>query len=151
MYEQKVEVNYASQTKSFLDKTFETESLNNPMYQYNLFMDNYNTPENQVEDKKLEKLKDSKMYNSFWTVTSNRLYLFLILMGIALPFIGFGLYIWVLTGVVIYFSRLSVVQKNAHQVPNPFKHMIFAPQLCKISNTNSKFYEIQIQGMMRIY
>ena len=99
----------------------------------------------------LKKLKDSKMYNSFWTVTSNRLYLILIMMGIALPFIGLGFYIWVLAGVVIYFSRLSVVKKNAHQVLNPFKHMIFAPQLCKISNTNNKFYEIQIQGIAMIY
>jgi len=133
--------------KSFLDRSFEAELLNNPIHQYNYFIKCYNTPENQVEGIKLEEIKISKVYDTFWSIISNKIYLVLLIFLVSVPVLGLLVYGWIFIAITAYFGGMALYDKNAEKVSDPFQSMVFSPELCRISKMNRKFYEIQIQEL----
>ena len=131
--------------KSFLDKGFESDLHKNPLQQYNYFIRCYNTEENIVDNIKLDELRTSRAFDTFWTFSSRWFWLVMILVLMVVPIFGFFLYVWVLIISMIYYSRLQTIESNTKKVENPFQNMVFCPPLCKTSS-NNKFYEIKIQG-----
>ena len=119
---------------------------NNPIQQYNHVICSYNFPENQQDGIPLEEMGESSVYNTFWRIFSKPVYLISVIFLTVVPVLGIFVYGSILLSVISYITGLQTFRRNQKKIENPFKNMIFSPELCKITKTSNKFYEIKVQG-----
>ena len=119
-----------------------------PMQRYNHVIKRYNVEENRVDNKRLEMMTESKGYRIFWRIISIPVIMMLLEVLILAPFVGILVYGWQLYCIVLYFRGLRIYKKNKAEVDDPFLNMIFCPEICRITNSINKFYEIQVQGKL---
>ena len=124
------------------------DGYDGPIEQYNHVIRTYNIAENQVDGIELDEMENSLCYNYFSRVAMKPIYLFLVLLTIIFPFAGTLIYFCIIVGLICYMSRLKVFRANQKRVSNVFKKMVFSPELCRITRTSNKFYEIRIRGIL---
>ena len=116
------------------------------MQQYNHVINCYHNEANQVENYQLKSMNESKFYHSYWKILTSLPFVFLFELCIVIPFLGLILFCWQVYAVVLYFEGLRVYKENRSSDVDPFENMIFCPEICKLSNSINKFYEMQVQG-----
>ena len=121
-----------------------------PIQCYNHVIQSYNVQENRVDEKHLRSVSESRCYSKFWRIFRVPLLLIFFQMLILMPIIGLIFYLWELYSVIAYFRGLRVYHSNKLVVEDPFQNMIFCPEICRITNSINKFYEIQLNGMLLI-
>lgn len=126
------------------------ESDLDPMQQYNHVVTCFQLEENRVGDYVLQKMTESITYRKYWMILCSPVLILVFQFLILLPFVGCLLYLWQLFAIVLYFKGLNVFHANKREVADPFQNMIFCPEICRLTNSINKFYEIQVQGLYSI-
>lgn len=126
---------------SFLD-----EQLEDPIQQYNYVIHHYNFEENQINHTKLSLIRESSVYHQFWKIYCRPWLLFTFLGCTVVPGVGLLVYLWMVAGILAYLSGVLVFNRNRSEVSDPFQNMIFSPELCRITNSLNKFFDIKIRG-----
>lgn len=150
-FEKDTSSSFISSKTTLIESNSFQDHIRTPSQQYNYFIHNYNTAENQVDDIILDEIPKSSLLNFFWKITRHPCALFLFLASIAIPALGLVSYIWLSASIIAYFSALKVCYRNEKNVCDPFKNMIFCPALCRITKTCNKFFEIKIDGKLIIH
>ena len=132
--------------KRLLSESVLSQVLIDPMQQYNYVIQCYNITENQVEGVKLKPVRESIFYSRCWGIFSKPVLLLLTVLLILVPVIGVLAYLLFVYFVVFYLVDLGIHRGNQAEVANIFKNMVYSPELCKITNSVNKFFEIKVQG-----
>ena len=119
-----------------------------PIQCYNHVIRSYNVEENRIDEKYLRNMSESCCYSRYWRIFRVPFLIIFLQILIVCPIIGLFFYIWQLYSVITYLRGLRVYRSNRITVDDPFQNMIFCPEICRITNSISKFYEIQLNGTL---
>lgn len=149
MYEKESESLLLDSRETVIQNSFVCDNPEDPIQQYNYVIHHYNFEENQINHTRLDLIQESTIYHQFWQVSSRPWLLFTMLALIIIPGIGFLIYIWLSIGILNYLYGLPIYNRNRTRISDPFQNMIFSPELCRITNSLNKFFDIKIRGKMR--
>jgi len=133
-----------------LDTTFQAaEDLDAPMAKYNYVVRCYNSMLDR-RNIELELMNESGLYRSVWKTLKRPCLTFFMLLLVPTPGLGFIIYAWLFSGIMMYFSGLSVFRKNSRKAEDVFKDMILCPELCVENQTPNRFYDLRVSGIFII-
>jgi hypothetical protein len=115
----------------------------NPIFRYNYFAICYNFHQNQIHKISLEKLPKYKLYYFFYPVLQLKYFLLHILLDF-IPYINILWFLLLVALWLMYERAFVVYRKNFKKLPNPFKKMIYEPEICRKLNCMNKFLEVPI-------
>lgn len=70
----------------------------------------------------------------------------IVVLIIGAPFLNVLLLAALYVYVGIYIRRLSVFETNKRCVPDPFKNMVYDPQICHSLHRDHYFFEVELKG-----
>jgi hypothetical protein len=135
--------------------------LTNPIDKYNFFVKQYNIDYNKGDGEVMSRICGESLY-SFSYIIQNRMFNFIIIFGlvpgmillmkyylfegILFYIIFYSIYFGVifllcLLTIIIYCLAKRTYNINYRKVSNPFKRMIFHPDLCRLLNVNNHHVE----------
>eukprot|EP01016_Furgasonia_blochmanni_P025000 TRINITY_DN26990_c0_g1_i1.p1 TRINITY_DN26990_c0_g1~~TRINITY_DN26990_c0_g1_i1.p1 ORF type:complete len:228 (-),score=47.43 TRINITY_DN26990_c0_g1_i1:152-835(-) len=115
---------------------------------YNHVINCYNSMENRVAEIYLKKMAERKYYNTFvnlFRTIAKRLILYLI--ALIVPLTGFAILVWQIYCYLFYLKSRKLFEENQRLVSDPFVNMIFAPELCRITNSINHYYQVEIKDV----
>jgi hypothetical protein len=137
--------------------------LTNPIDRYNFFVDQFNIDYIRLEDQKMLRLSGQAIYSICHLLQEGLFNYIVIFMLIPLIlyfsrlliefegffFIIYSFYFILLLiisffTIVIYLKAKYTYQKNLKRVSNPFRRMIYHPDLCRMLNVNNTHLEYNI-------
>jgi hypothetical protein len=71
---------------------------------------------------------------------------FVLFILLCLPILNIFLDLALIYGVVIYWLRLGLHERNMAKVPDPFKNMVFDPELCFKLHKDFYAFTIEFKG-----
>jgi len=126
-----------------LDTTVQpTEDLDYPMTQYNYVVRSYNSTLDGGKGE-LGLMSESGFYRSVWRTLKSPCMTLFVLLLVPTPGLGLLIYVWLFTGIMMYFSGMSVFKKNVRKVPDAFQDMVLCPELCTDNQIPNKHYELR--------
>lgn len=138
--------------------------LDNPIEKYNFFVAQYNISYNLVDNKKMKHIPLEKMYRIGFHLQSAFIYFIIVYSLVPCilflfqyfiyenhlfylcflsVYMGFLFIICFLT-LLSYIIAINTFQKNLKEINNPFKNMIYHPDLCRLLNVNNEHVEYLI-------
>jgi hypothetical protein len=148
-------------------KTKQLVVLTNPIDKYNFFVDQYNLDYNRGDGEAMSRVYCESIY-SFGYIIQNRVFNYIILFGllpgilllskfylfddvkfyVAFYSVYFGLLVLLcLLTLIFYCFAKRTYSINYNRVNNPFKRMIFHPDLCRMLNVNNHHIEYAIDKL----
>ena len=122
----------------------------NSLKKYNIFVDIYNNEVNQISNTKFKKVKDLKFYNLFDKFFSSFSGKFATLILLLIPGVNLVIFLIILTMMILFENAYSIFKENEKKVKDPFEKMIYSPELCKNVDKTHHFYEIELNGKIKI-
>eukprot|EP01016_Furgasonia_blochmanni_P016524 TRINITY_DN1961_c0_g1_i4.p1 TRINITY_DN1961_c0_g1~~TRINITY_DN1961_c0_g1_i4.p1 ORF type:complete len:298 (+),score=25.40 TRINITY_DN1961_c0_g1_i4:65-958(+) len=121
----------------------------NPMAEYNHVINCYNSMENRIAEMYLKKLPERNYYNQLINTIrtlAKRTTLYLVILFI--PIVGLFMLVWHIVCYLFYSECFRIYLDNKRLInDDPFVNMIFAPELCRITNSINHYYQVEIKDV----
>ena len=122
-----------------------------PISRYNYVIEAYNTESNRNGNDYLYLMMDSSFYKCIYSMMNNFFgEVLLIIIMIFLPIINIFTFILVLWTFMFYQKFLALYKKNEKIVEDPFKNMVYSPEMCESINKINWFFQLQFEGFLLI-
>lgn len=119
---------------------------------YNIFIENYNNPKCIVDAITLDSMPDSDIYNKFFIMMHNNtkvqptsLFQFIYFLLLNVPVINCFLFLVCAICVFIYFKCLAIHDRNVAKIIDPFKNMVYDPEMCFTLHKDYYFFTIEFK------
>ena len=120
-----------------------------PISRYNYVIDAYNNESNRIDNTILPQMPICSAYKFIYSMMNNFLgEVLLIILMIFLPFINVITFILILWAFIYYMKFLIHFRRNEKIVDDPFKNMIYSPEMCDSIHKINWFFEIQFEGFL---
>ena len=122
-----------------------------PISRYNFVIEAYNNECNIIDNKKLELMKNCSLYKSIYSLMNNFFgEVVLIIIMIFVPVINLITFFLILWSFIYYCKFLELYKKNEQIIPDPFKNMVYSPEMCESIRKISWFFELEFQGLFSL-
>lgn len=138
--------------------------LTDPIQKYNYFINNYNVNYNVVNNTPLKTIPFHSFYTICYIIQNSILNLFILFvvipavllvareyldlkhfyLNVIIPLYYFLLILSSTVVVIIYFNAKRIYRENSKKIANPFKNMIFHPDICR--SIMNKHIELSLEG-----
>lgn len=115
----------------------------NPIFRYNYFVVCYNSSFNQINGIKLNRVPRNKIYYNCYPILQGKYILLHIILDI-IPYINVLWAIFLMFMWLVYERAYSGYRVNVKKLMDPFKKMVFCPELCEKFKCMNKFIEIPV-------
>lgn len=136
-------------------KLYEEESVpaslpRDPISRYNLVIDAYNHECNRISEKLLTKTKDSSLYKCSYSLMNSFFgEVLLIVILIFVPGINVLTFFLILWSFLHYNRFVGNCKENEMVLQDPFKNMVYSPEMCETLNRIHWFFELEFKGFVR--
>ena len=137
MLENEISCNLITNTK---------ENPMGPIEKYNFFINLYNQEPNSINNTTLKSMKNKKLYNIFINVLKKYWGKFLYTILLIFPMLNIFIYLSSIFLFIVYQRSYRIYKENYEKIKDPFKNMIFSPEICEILGENYYFYQIEFKG-----
>lgn len=120
---------------------------------YNIFIENYNKPNCIVDNITLDKMNESSMHNTLFLIMTDwkgkvtlcyNQVIYTVLLCI--PVLNCLFFLASVFCTYVYWSRLNTHEKNLAKISDPFKNMVFDPELCFKLHKDFYAFTIEFKG-----
>ena len=121
-----------------------------PISRYNYVIDSYNHENNRVDDKTLKQFPVSSVYQWVFSLMNHFLgEVLLIIILLFLPGINIIMFLTIFWAWLHYSRFLSLYRKNEEIIEDPFKNMIYSPEMCDSINKINWFFHLEFEGLTK--
>jgi len=118
-----------------------------PISRYNYVIEAYNNENNKINDLVLNSFPTSIIYQWVFSMLNHFLgEVLLIIMLLFLPGINLFVFFAILWSMIHYLKFLKLYKKNEEIIEDPFKNMIYSPEMCDSIHKINWFFQLEFDG-----
>lgn len=118
-----------------------------PISRYNYIIEAYNNECNRIDHNHLSLMPNSSFYKMVYSLMNNFFgNILLIIILIFLPIINILMFISIAWCYAFYLKLISLYKKNEKVILDPFKNMVYSPEVCENIDKINCFFQLDFDG-----